>query len=611
MRLVTAALLAAALFWHGACRTPVTQSPPVSAGPPPGSEPANASEPIRLTVVGTTDIHGWVHPHRSILPDGQVLEEGGLSAFAGYLSILRAKQPGGVLLVDGGDLFQGTLASNLTEGEVVISAYNHLGYHAAAIGNHEFDYGPVGPISAATRPEHDPFGTLKARLAQAKFPLLAANIYDAKTGARPAWLPNDGTAMVEILGVKVGIIGLITPSTPSVTNPVNVASLRFGSLVPVTLEAAAKLRERGAEVVMVIAHAGGKCADHEDPKDLSSCDLQNGEIFELLQGVPEGSLDLVLAGHTHSELAKVVNGIPVVETRGLGKSFTLVELYVDPQTRKVLPERTGIGRNIPICARVDAQTGGCDTRVLRERPQAQLVPARYLGQQVVPDAALQRLIAPAMARVEVEQQRKLDLHAPQGMGRNYEAESALGNFLADTLRELERADVALLNPGGLRADLPAGELRYGDVYEVIPFDNTVAVITVTGEELKRLLHAAYGAHKGVFQVSGLKVTLSRCPGQGRLKKIALADGSPIKPDKRYRVVVPDFLARGGDGLGPVLSSLPPGRIDLGLERPLNFRDALVAHWQKQAAPLVPPPSGRIAFADNGARCNAGEIVGHH
>ncbi|MGA9525588.1 MAG: bifunctional UDP-sugar hydrolase/5'-nucleotidase [Myxococcaceae bacterium] len=592
-----------------ACRTPVQSAP--SASVPSASQSASGPlEPIRITLAATNDLHGWVHPHTLEHDDGTVLEEGGLATLSGYISILRAQNPGGVLLLDGGDLFQGTLASNLTEGEVVIDAYNHLGYTAAAIGNHEFDYGPLGPVSVASGPDVDAFGALKARLAQAKFPLLAVNIYEASSGERPGWLPDDGSLMVEIKGVRIGILGLVTPTTPHTTNPVNVSSLRFGSLVPEAAAAAKRLRDRGAELVIGVAHAGGKCGSCEDPKDLSTCDTQSGEIFELLLQLPPGTVDAMIAGHTHQELAHFVNGTPVVETRALGRALAVVELFVDPETRRVLPDQTVLSRNVAVCPRVDKTAGTCELSVLKQLPKVELVPASYRGQPVVVDAALQKKLSPALARVEAAQRRKLGLTVPRALWRNYEAESALGDFLADSLRTMEKADVVLLNSGGLRADLPAGELTYGDLYEVIPFDNTVSTLTLTGEELRRLLHAAYGARKGVFQVSGLQVKLGRCPGQTRLKSFSLANGRSISPDKKYRVVMPDFLARGGDGLGPVVASVPASRIDLGMSRELNFRDAMVAFWQARGEPLVAPEPGRISFVDDGAGCSSGETLGH-
>jgi 5'-nucleotidase len=563
--------------------------------------PSAPAEPLRLTVVGTNDLHGWVAPHRTSLKGGVELREGGAATFAGYVARLRADNPGGVLLLDGGDLFQGTLASNLSEGAVVIDVYNHLGYTAAAIGNHEFDYGPVGPSPVARKPEEDPLGALKARVQQARFPLLSANTFEAASDKRPAWLGNDGTHLITVHGVKVGIVGLTTPSTPETTNPTNVASLRFEPLAPAILEAARSLRERGAEVVLGVAHAGGRCPRLDNPRDLSSCELQNGEIYSALEPLPPGTLDGVVAGHTHQPMGHFLNGVPVIETSGLGRSFGYLELFVDPVSRKVLPERTRIQAAIPLCAQVDAVSGTCDGRKLREQEEVRLVPATFLGAPVVPDAAVEALIAPALALVEQEQRRELGVTVPVALKRNYEAESTVGSFLADSLREAARADVALMNPGGLRADIDAGPLTFGDIYEVLPFDNTVALVSMTGEELKRLLQLAYSG-RGVFQISGLKVTLARCPGPQRFQGATLANGKPLAPAKLYRVAMPDFLARGGDGLGLVLAPLPPGRVDLGLARPGSLREELITYWQARKTPLTAPALGRISYVASAGEC---------
>jgi 5'-nucleotidase len=556
--------------------------------------------------VGTNDWHGWVKPHLSKLPDGTELAEGGASVFSSYVAALRADNPGGVLLLDAGDLFQGTLVSNLTEGTVVIDAFNLLGYTAAAIGNHEFDYGPLGPVSVAAEPGQDPFGALKARIAQAHFPMLGVNLYEAATGNRPSWLGNDGTAMIEVQGIKVGLIGLTTPSTPTTTNPVNVQTLRFGSLVPEAQAAARKLRQLGAEVVIAVAHAGAKCASYQDPHDVSSCDANTSEMFDLLNGLPEGTLDAVIAGHTHAPLGHFVHGTPVIETWGLGRSFGVITLYVDPASRKVLKDKTSIQADISICPVEDATTHRCDAVSLsHSSAPIKLQKTAFLGHPIEADPAMDKLLAPAFAKVEAEQRRQLGVETSQHLGRNYEAESALGSVLADSLRQMEDADVALLNSGGLRADLPAGKLTFGDLYEVLPFDNTIATLKVSGKDLKRLLQQAYGARKGVFQISGANIKLGQCPGQGRLKTVTLGDGNGIDPAKTYKVVLPDFLARGGDGLGPVIASLGPGAVDLGVNRPLNFRDQLIRYWQKHTQHLAAPKPGRLEFVDDGSHCTAG------
>ncbi|HYV50159.1 MAG TPA: bifunctional UDP-sugar hydrolase/5'-nucleotidase [Myxococcaceae bacterium] len=585
---------------------------PFSQGRAGSGREQKAPDPIRLTLIATNDVHGWIYPQKYKLPDGTEGSEGGMAAFAGYVSILRKKNPTGTLLLDAGDMFQGTLASNLTEGSVVIQAMNRLGYTAATIGNHEFDYGPEGPSPVATRPEQDPFGALEARLKEARFPVLSANIAEAETGGRPKWLGNPGTLILEMKGLRIGLIGLTTPSTPTVTNPVNVQSLRFGALAPEAEASSRMLRDRGAEVIIGIVHAGGKCAKWDDPKDLSSCDRAHGEVFEMLDNIPPHTLDAVVAGHTHAPMGHFVNGTPVVETWGLGRYFSVIDLAVDPVKHRVMEDKTRIIPLVPICEKVDEKSLSCNPKSLKERSDVKLVQTAFMGEPVALDDGMTALMAPTLAKVEDLQNRPLGVTAAAPLTRSYESESALGMVLADALREREKADIALLNPGGLRADLKAGELRYGDLYEVIPFDNTVATVTLSYEELRRLLNAAYGSRKGVFQVSGLKIQLAKCPSEARLRGFTLENGKPLKQDKKYKVVMPDFLARGGDGLGPVMSSIAPESVDMGMQREDNFRDALVAYWQgKKNTTLQVPKPGRVQFVDDGAGCNPGAALDLH
>src|SRR3990172_4108866 len=157
---------------------------------------------VPVTVVATTDLHGRV---------------GRTAALAGYLRVLRASST--VVLIDAGDMFQGTLESNPNEGESVVAAYNALGYDAVAIGNHEFDFGPVGPLSVPSSPRDDARGALKARAAQGRVPVLAANIIDAATGKPLDW-PNTRPAVLleKKAGkrpVKIGVIGGSSFQTPN------------------------------------------------------------------------------------------------------------------------------------------------------------------------------------------------------------------------------------------------------------------------------------------------------------------------------------------------------------------------------------------------------------
>src|SRR3954469_25075959 len=160
------------LVWLAAACSPAQAPVTTTAG---GHAPAG--NPVTLSIVGTNDLHGQLER---------------LPLFAGFVANLRAARAadgGGVVLVDGGDMFQGTLESNVAEGADVVRAYNQLGYAAVAVGNHEFDYGPEGPAATATGPGDDPRGALKARAREARFPFLASNIVDNATGSRILW-PN-------------------------------------------------------------------------------------------------------------------------------------------------------------------------------------------------------------------------------------------------------------------------------------------------------------------------------------------------------------------------------------------------------------------------------------
>jgi 5'-nucleotidase len=550
---------------------------------------ADGATPISLTIVATNDLHGWVQPHESRLDDGRVVKSGGLAVFASYLARLREENPGGVVLLDGGDLFQGTLVANLSEGAVVVDAYNALGYDASSVGNHEFDYGPVGPKSAAVDPGDDPCGALAARAAQAHFPMLARNVYLAD-GTRPAFFNNDGTFLVERKGVKVGVVGLLTPQTPQVTNPVNVSKLRFGPLAEEARSAAQELRAQGATVLVAAVHAGGRCASFRDPSETASCDM-HGEIFELLETLPFGLFDAVVAAHTHTRLAHIVNGMPVIQSGAFGTQFGWFAVQVDPRTRKVQRQTTQVVSGVPICERFFVGTSDCD---LRKETPGELVPAVFHGKPVVADPEIDKLIQPHLAKVAEEQKRSLHVRVSSPLTRNYSGESLLGDALADAVRAMEATDVALLNAGGLRSDLPEGELSFGQLYEVFPFDNTIATLTVTGGEVAELLETLLGSGHGAPQISGLRIRVSPC-GRPHLTEVALADGRPFDRKATYKLTTSDFLALGGDGVGRVVDKIPAARKDLGHRRAQNMRDALAVFLEKKGGALQSKLDGRLVF----------------
>ena len=167
---------------------------------------ATNKELVVISVLGTNDVHGELIPQS---------DRGGITTFSGYVATVREARAddGAVLLVDAGDMWQGTLESNLSEGAAVAAAYNALGYAAAAIGNHEFDFGPAGPKSIPEAVEDDPQGALRQRAPELDFPLLAANLIDVSTNQRVEWDNVRSSTMITRAGIDIGIIGVLTTDT--------------------------------------------------------------------------------------------------------------------------------------------------------------------------------------------------------------------------------------------------------------------------------------------------------------------------------------------------------------------------------------------------------------
>ena len=424
------------------------------------SAPSTKTAPpaqVIISVVGTSDLHG----HIAALP-----------WLGGYLENLRKarKETGGaVVLLDAGDMFQGTLESNLAEGAPVVRVYNALGYDAAAIGNHEFDFGPAGPAPSPTKPDDDPRGALKARATEAHFPFLAANIVDPKTGKPVAWPNVKPSTLMDAAGIKVGIVGVVTASTPRSSLPANVAGLEFRPLAETIASEARKLRAQGAKVVIAVAHEGGACTNFASPNQLDSCDAKS-EIFAIARALPKGSVDAIVAGHTHQALAQRVAAVPIIQAYANGRAFGRVDLTVERKSGKV------------IASRLEAPHDLCTTGV-GESCHA----GDYEGRPVRASDEVTQLNAPAFVAAKRKGEELLNVDVLRTLPHNRKQETALGNLLADLMRAAHPSDVAMINGGGMRASLPAGKLSYGRLYETFPFDNAFASMRLPAGEFRRLL----------------------------------------------------------------------------------------------------------------------------
>ena len=489
---------------------------------------------VTLSIVGTTDLHGYVFPREG---------RGGLAVFAGYLANLRAARTadgGGVVLLDAGDTYLGGIESNMSEGAVVVDAYNALGYTAGALGNHDLEYGAVDRWPFGS-PAGDVRGALKALARRARYPMLAANLLDAETRQPVAWPNVAPSALVTVAGIRVGLVGVMTYDALSLTLAANVGGLATAPLVATIVREASALRATGAQVVVVVAHAGGSCGRVGAPEDLSSCD-DTAEIFDVARRLPVGLVDAIVGGHTHDGVAHEVAGLPIVQAYSWGRAFSRVDLRVSPAAGV-----TGAAAIFPpqdICAWHEAATGAC-----APAPSPGVRPARYEGRDVVARAEVSEAMAPALREVASRRATPLGvtLDGPIGRGPG-DAESPLGNFFADALAAaVPGAEGALsygAGPGGLRADLAHGALTLGALYDLFPFDNRIVALTLTGADLQALLldHLRRPRWRArALGVSGLRVEIG-CRGGKDEVAVARASGAVIGPDERLTLAMTDFLA---------------------------------------------------------------------
>jgi 5'-nucleotidase len=509
---------------------------------------------VILSVVSTSDTHG--HIERAPI-------------FGGYVDILRRlrKEDGGVVLVDAGDMFQGTIAANETEGAACIRAFNALGYHGVAIGNHEFDYGPVGPALIASSASDDPRGALQAAIKLAKFPILASNLVEKASGERVSWPGVDPSVMTEIAGVKVGIIGAGSEALLRSTVSANVQDLRMAPLADTLRSEAQKLREQGAVVVIATVHGGGGCKAFEDPDDLSSC--QDSEIFEVARDLEPNLIDVLVAGHTHQAIAHRVNGTAIVQSYAYAKAFGRVDLHVNPSTGDVVVLK--IHPPHPLCQNESKDySAACE-------------PGTYEGEPVLPSAVVQQAIAEDMARSEARRLEPVGVTIEADLMDRGRPASPLSSQLAAWMLEAHPgADVSFVNSGGIRASIPAGPLHYGAFYEMFPFDNRFATATIKALSFRKLLQDGL-VHGHGFAIAGIQANVT-CKGE-ELQVELTKKGRVLRDNDDIVLLTSDYLAMS-ERFAQAGMEKEAFHVDMGVP----IREAIVAYLRKKGGTVAASPS---------------------
>lgn len=508
--------------------------------------PAVAQQGYHLTILHTSENHGHWEP--SLFNN---VSQGGIARRATLVKQLRGQIPN-LLLLDSGDIAQGTLYFVQYKGVEARDLYNMLGYDAVTLGNHEFDLGPAVLASNF--------------LSGAQFSTVLANI---DVSREPALIGKVPPSVIKTVGgERIGIFGLVHEEVPILASPG--PNVRFMNPVETARSTVASLEAQGVNKIIVLSHMGFQ-ADMDLAKQVNGIDVIISGHTETLLG-EAGKLDASLGAPVgpYPSIAATPNGgkTLVVHAFIWGRVLGRLDLLFDE--RGVVQNWAGepifVGAGIAEDAAVAAKLKDLDA------------PLQVLKRQII-------------GRTSV------DLIGDRPVVRN--RESNLGNLIADAMLWATRADntqIAFVNGGGIRASIRAGDVSFGQVLDTLPFGNRIVQMDVTGADLMAALENAVsrlspdlGESAGRFlQVAGLRFTadLSR-PANSRMTQVTVGNAA-LNPAATYRIAINDFMAGGGDGF----TSFTRGRNVRGGDLPL---DLVLSDYIKANSPVSPAVEGRIGF----------------
>lgn len=525
-----------------------------------------------VQVLAINDFHGNLKP-----PSGSsgkiqtgadaattTVDAGGAEYLATHIATLRAANPN-TILVAAGDIVGATpLLSAAFHDEPSIESMNLLRLDVASVGNHEFDEGPDELRRLQGGGCHPVDGCQDGDgFTGAFFEFLSANVEEDST--RSTLFPP--YAIRRFGNNLVGFIGMTLEGTPLVTTAAGVAGLTFKDEADTANALVAELREQGAETIIVLLHEGGSTSGL-----YNGCDGVSGPIVDIVSRLDK-EIDVVITGHTHKAYNCVIDGRVVTSAAHAGRIVSDLDLVIDEASGEL---KTITANNIVV------------TRTVAKDTEQTALIAKY-----------EALVAPIANRVVGSATGDLTRVA------NLAGESALGNIVADAQVEATRgfgAQVAFMNPGGVRADLigtqvsggeQVGEVTFGELFAVQPFGNNLIVMTVTGAQLETMLEQQWTMASGAEKANMMAVSTgfsytwdsTRAMGDRIDPGTLMLDGVVVTPEASVRIVVNSFLADGGDGFAILKSGTDrqAGPVDL---EPLE-------QYFANHSPVTAPVLGRV------------------
>lgn len=481
-----------------------------------------------LTILHTSEHHGTLQP----IEHGSFKGLGGVARRAALIERIR-KDAKHVLLLDSGDLMVGTAMSSVFRGEPDIAAMKLMRYDALGLGNHDFDFG-VAHLGALRK--------------QAGFPFLCTNLRPKRAGVcQPFAIKSFGR-------LRVGLIGLIgRRSYPDLISRSAVKELEFSDPIAAAKKTARELRK---QIDLLVA------VTHQEPEEDAALAVAAPEIQVIVGGHTDG-FDGILLPATglllRGRVEPIAGGPILVRTHQQGRTLGRLDLVFDKGLRAAQARNLLVGENVPENRKVRALVRGYARRL---------------------DAAVNQ----TLGRAEV------DLQGDSAMVRT--RETNFGNLLTDLARRHAAAEIALLNGGAVRGAIPAGPVTLKRVMAVLPYDDPLVAMKLSGRQLSGAMENSVGelprAAGRFLQVSGLNYLFDpSAPSGARVKQITV-HGIPLQDDREYSVAVFGFVAGGGDGYSVFLQGR--GRVD----HQIPLRDLFIAALK--TGPLSAQEEGRIREA---------------
>lgn len=499
------------------------------------SNAANDDRSNRIALIGLNDMHGGLDPTTLKLRDKD-LTLGGVEALKVYFEKTRKAFQGRVLVLDAGDGYQGSLVSNQFQGQSIIDAFKTLGVQVSTFGNHDFDFGVANSFAVAgnrfpsdSRNKSHKQGALleimHAGTSNApEIMWVSTNVKPKPANGRIQLGPSIKSAVIQVGDLQIGVVGASTATTPKNSLFLNVSDLEFQELTKAIPGEVERLR-RGrdgrpkADLVVLVTHAGGICDMTLPATDKRACAPLPGapqdELSAFLEAqskLPETKrVDVVMAGHMHKPQAHFIHGVPVVQTTGFGKSFSLIEVIVD-KNAKARKDRFKFEIHPPTYACMKVYAGLVDPTSkqptcnpdLEESFRTQVGPTlgkesdpEFLGESLDMAAEVEAMAA-EFGRVNAYRQQVAALSQrpiatlAQDLPMDRTQESPTSNCIADAIKTgFKRAtgkdvDLVLLNSGGVRQGLKR-QVTFGGLFAVLPFGSKVGTVDLNPDELRGLL----------------------------------------------------------------------------------------------------------------------------